>query len=117
VIALKPCATREIGWLTGGASLLAMRGHGRAWVSAADGWGRAAVRESEHAGRAVAREEAGRRWVERGEVARAGRERPRVLAGNWPNQGKGFFFYFSQFLFSFPISISFISFPLEQLIN
>jgi hypothetical protein len=46
------------------------------------------------------------------EIARAGRERPRVWAGNWPSQGrKGFFF----FLFSFSISISFISFP--QLIN
>jgi hypothetical protein len=77
--------------------LSAMRGRGRARVSAADGWGQAAVRESEHAGRAVAREEAGRRWAERGEVERAGRERPRVWAGNWPSQGgKGFFFYFSQ---------------------
>jgi hypothetical protein len=49
------------------------------------------------------------------ELARAGRERPRVWARNWPSQGEGFSLFY--FLFSFSISISFISFLLEQLIN
>jgi hypothetical protein len=48
-IALKPCAAREMGWLTGGADLLAMRGCEKAMVSLAGGWGRAAVRERERA--------------------------------------------------------------------
>jgi hypothetical protein len=84
----------------------------------AGGWGRAAARERELAGWAGAREGAGRRWAERGgEVTSAGRERPRVWAGNRPSQGGKVSPFFINFLFPFSISISFISFPLEQLIN
>jgi hypothetical protein len=117
-IALKSCAARKIGWLTGGAGLSAMRGRERARVSAASGWGRAAVRERELAGRAGAREGEGRRWAERGGGGRERGEREAAGMGQESAQpgGKGFSFFIN-FLFPFSISISFISFPLQQLIN
>jgi hypothetical protein len=74
------------------------------------------ARVSAHAERAGVREGAGRRWAERG----GGRERgKREVAGMGrqsaqPGGNVSLFFYF---LFSFPISNSFISFLLYQLIN
>jgi hypothetical protein len=115
-IALKPCAARKIWWLTGGAGLSAMRGLERASVSATGGWGRAAARERELAGQAGAREEAGRRWAERGGGRERG-EREATGMGRESAQPGGRFLLFFNFLFLFSISISFISFPLEQLIN
>jgi hypothetical protein len=110
-IALKPCAARMIGWLTGGVSLSAVRGRERARVSAADWWGRL-VSESEHA--------RGAGWRARGSRPEVGREGGRSRAreeggrgygpGIGPARGGRFLFFY--FLFSFPISISFISFLL-----
>jgi hypothetical protein len=110
VTAVKPYAAREMEWLTGGVSLSAVRGRERARVSAAGGWGRL-VSESERA--------RGAGWRARGsrpEVGREGgrsREREeggcRYGPGIDPARGKVSLFYF---LFSFPISISFISFLL-----
>jgi hypothetical protein len=54
------------------------------------------ARVSAHAEWAGAREVAGRRWAERGgEVASAGRERPRVWARNRPSQGGKVSFFIS----------------------
>jgi hypothetical protein len=81
----------ERGWRVGSGSSERERARGTGWCARGS------------------RPEVGREGTE---IARAGRERPRVWAENWPSQGrKGFFF------FSISISISFISFPLEQLIN
>jgi hypothetical protein len=101
VITLEPCAAREIGWLTGGASLSAMRGRERARVSAAGRWGRAATREREHVGRAGERGEAGRRWAEgegdctRGEGEAAG------MGRKLAQPGEERFLFFLIFIFYF----------------
>jgi hypothetical protein len=100
VTAVKPYAAREMEWLTGGVSLSAVRGRERARVSAAGGWGRL-VSESERARGAGWRAQGSRPEVGRegGKVTSAGRERPRVWAGNRPSEGEGFSFFISNFYF------------------
>jgi hypothetical protein len=111
-IALKPCAARTIGWLTGGVSLSAVRGRERARVTAAGRWGRL-VSESERA--------RGAGWRARGSRPKGGREGGGRERGKREVAGMGresaqpggkvslFFISYFHFLFLFLLSPFFFS--------
>jgi hypothetical protein len=107
VTALEPCAARKIGWLTGGAGLLAVRRRERAKVRESWRVGSGGSERGAHAERAGGREGAGRRWAERGGSSRARGERGREYGPEiGPARGKVSLFFISYFHFLFLFLLS-----------